>query len=30
MEAEGGFRDEPSPASSLYHLLGPIQALDAL
>jgi mannose/cellobiose epimerase-like protein (N-acyl-D-glucosamine 2-epimerase family) len=28
MEADGSFRDEPSPASSLYHLVGAIQALD--
>lgn len=28
MEADGTFRDEPSPASSLYHLVGAIQALD--
>lgn len=28
MEADGGFRDEPSPASSLYHIVGAIQALD--
>jgi mannose/cellobiose epimerase-like protein (N-acyl-D-glucosamine 2-epimerase family) len=28
MEADGRFRDEPSPASSLYHLVGAIQALD--
>lgn len=28
MEADGCFRDEPSPASSLYHLVGAIQALD--
>ncbi len=28
MEADGSFREEPSPASSLYHLVGAIQALD--
>ncbi|MBI1404568.1 MAG: AGE family epimerase/isomerase [Caulobacter sp.] len=28
MEADGTFRDEPAPASSLYHLVGAIQALD--
>jgi mannose/cellobiose epimerase-like protein (N-acyl-D-glucosamine 2-epimerase family) len=28
MEADGAFRIEPSPASSLYHLVGAIQALD--
>lgn len=28
MEADGRFRDEPSPASSLYHIVGAIQALD--
>lgn len=28
MEADGTFRDEPSPASSLYHIVGAIQALD--
>lgn len=28
MEEDGRFRDEPSPASSLYHLVGAIQALD--
>jgi mannose/cellobiose epimerase-like protein (N-acyl-D-glucosamine 2-epimerase family) len=28
MEPDGTFRDEPSPASSLYHLVGAIQALD--
>ncbi len=28
MEVDGSFRDEPSPASSLYHIVGAIQALD--
>ncbi|RYF90512.1 MAG: AGE family epimerase/isomerase [Caulobacteraceae bacterium] len=28
LEPDGAFRDEPSPASSLYHLVGAIQALD--
>ncbi|HYE45366.1 MAG TPA: AGE family epimerase/isomerase [Caulobacter sp.] len=28
LEANGGWRTEPSPASSLYHLVGAIQALD--
>lgn len=28
MEADGSFRDEASPASTLYHIVGAIQALD--
>ena len=28
MDGSGGWREEPAPASSLYHLVGAIQALD--
>ena len=28
MEADGGFREEPSPTSSLYHIVGAIAELD--